>query len=56
MLESGVQDETAFFNLFRLLAAQSGCLVNVPELFITLRIRTEMDVPFQRGFFRRLAS
>lgn len=41
ILESGVQNETAFFHLFRLLAAQSGCLVNVRELSVTLRIKSE---------------
>jgi predicted AAA+ superfamily ATPase len=41
ILESGVQNETAFFHLFRLLAEQSGCLVNVHELSITLRIKND---------------
>jgi predicted AAA+ superfamily ATPase len=40
ILESGVQNETAFYHLFRLLAEQSGCLVNVHELSATLRIKT----------------
>jgi uncharacterized protein len=41
ILESGVQNETAFFHLFRLLAEQSGCLVNVHELSVTLRIKND---------------
>jgi predicted AAA+ superfamily ATPase len=41
ILESGVQNETAFFHLFRLLAEQSGSLVNVHELSVTLRIKTD---------------
>ncbi|HET6252940.1 MAG TPA: ATP-binding protein [Puia sp.] len=41
ILESGVQNETAFFHLFRLLAEQSGCLVNVHELSATLRIKND---------------
>jgi uncharacterized protein len=39
ILESGVQNETAFYHLFRLLAEQSGCLTNVHELSATLRIK-----------------
>ena len=41
ILESGVQNEIAFFHLFRLLAGQSGCLVNVHELSVTLRITND---------------
>lgn len=41
ILESGVQNETAFFHLFRLLAEQSGSLVNVHELSATLRIKSD---------------
>jgi predicted AAA+ superfamily ATPase len=41
VLESGAQNETAFYNLFRLLAAQSGNLLNVNELSTTLRIKNE---------------
>jgi predicted AAA+ superfamily ATPase len=41
ILESGVQNETAFFHLFRLLAEQSGSLVNVHELSVTLRIKND---------------
>jgi predicted AAA+ superfamily ATPase len=41
ILESGVQNESAFYNLFRLLAGQSGGLVNMNELSVTLRIKAE---------------
>ncbi|NOY94906.1 MAG: ATP-binding protein [Chlorobi bacterium] len=41
ILESGVINETAFYNLFRILAAQSGSLVNINELASTLRIKNE---------------
>ncbi|HVU94085.1 MAG TPA: ATP-binding protein [Puia sp.] len=41
ILESGVQNETAFFHLFRLMADQSGCLVNAHELSTTLRIKSD---------------
>jgi len=41
ILESGVANETAFYNLFRILAGQSGSLVNVNELSSTLRIKNE---------------
>lgn len=39
--ESGVSNEIAFYQLFRLLAAQTGNLVNVNELSSTLRIKHE---------------
>lgn len=48
ILESGVRDETAFFHLFRLLAAQSGCLVNVHELSGTLRIKGDTVTNYLR--------
>lgn len=41
ILESGVQNETAFYHLFRLLAEQSGKLINTQELSITLRIKND---------------
>jgi predicted AAA+ superfamily ATPase len=41
ILEAGVQNETAFYHLFRLLAEQSGKLVNVHELSITLRVKND---------------
>ncbi|MEN8229480.1 MAG: ATP-binding protein [Bacteroidota bacterium] len=41
ILESGVQNETAFYNLFRILAEQTGGLVNINELSSTLRIKNE---------------
>jgi predicted AAA+ superfamily ATPase len=41
ILESGVINESAFYNLFRVLAGQTGSLVNVNELSSTLRIKNE---------------
>lgn len=41
ILESGVVNETAFYNLFRIMAAQSGQMVNVNELANTVRIKNE---------------
>jgi uncharacterized protein len=41
ILEAGVQDEIAFYNLFRIIAGQSGGLLNVNELSSTLRIKNE---------------
>jgi len=41
ILESGVQNEIAFYNLFRILADQTGNLVNVNELSSLLRIKNE---------------
>jgi predicted AAA+ superfamily ATPase len=41
ILESGVKNESAFYNLFRVLAGQTGSLVNVNELSSTLRIKNE---------------
>ena len=41
ILESRVENETAFYHLFRLLAEQSGSLVNTHELTATLRIKTD---------------
>jgi predicted AAA+ superfamily ATPase len=41
ILESGVINETSFYNLLRLLASQSGNLVNVHELSRSLGIRNE---------------
>ncbi|MBC7424217.1 MAG: ATP-binding protein [Ferruginibacter sp.] len=41
ILEAGVQNETAFYNLFRIIAGQSGGLINVNELSATLRIKNE---------------
>ena len=41
ILESGVLNETAFYNLLRILASQCGNLVNVNELASTLRVRGE---------------
>lgn len=39
ILESGVINETAFYNLFRILSAQTGNLININELSSTLRIK-----------------
>jgi predicted AAA+ superfamily ATPase len=41
ILESGVQNEIAFYNLFRILANQTGNLINVNELSNILRIKNE---------------
>ena len=41
ILESGIQNETAFYNLFRILASQCGNLVNINELASILRIKNE---------------
>jgi predicted AAA+ superfamily ATPase len=41
ILESGVSNETAFYQLFRILAEQSGKLVNLNELSTVLRIKNE---------------
>lgn len=46
ILESGVKNETAFYNLFRILAGQTGCLVNVNELSSTLRIKNDTVVNY----------
>ena len=41
ILESGVKNETAFYQLFRILANQFGNLLNINELSKTLRIKAE---------------
>jgi len=41
ILESGINNETAFYNLFRILAGQTGGMVNINELSSTLRIKNE---------------
>ena len=41
LLEAGVQNETAFYNLFRLIAGQTGNLINVNELSVSLRVKHE---------------
>lgn len=46
MLESGVQNEAAFYNLFRILASQTGNLMNVNELASTLRIKNETVIHY----------
>ena len=46
ILESGVKNESAFYNLFRILAGQTGSLVNVNELSSTLRIKNDTVVNY----------
>ncbi len=41
VLEAGVQNETAFYHLFRMLAAQSSSLLNASELAKMLRVKEE---------------
>ena len=41
ILESGVQNETAFYNLFRIIAGQTGNLINANELSNRLKIKAE---------------
>ena len=41
ILEAGVQNETIFYQLFRIIAAQAGSLINVNELSTTLKVRSE---------------
>jgi predicted AAA+ superfamily ATPase len=41
LLESGVQNGTTFYYFFRILAGQSGNLINVNELSTTLKIKHE---------------
>jgi predicted AAA+ superfamily ATPase len=46
VIESGVQNEMAFYKLFRVLATQTGNLVNVNELAATLQIKNETVVSY----------
>jgi len=41
ILESGVQNENAFYTLLRMMAGQTGSMVNVNELSIRLKIKNE---------------
>lgn len=41
ILESGIKNELVFFNLFKILAEQTGQLININELSNTLRVRAE---------------
>lgn len=41
ILESGIKNESAFYSLFRILAGQTGSLVNVNELSSTLSIKND---------------
>jgi predicted AAA+ superfamily ATPase len=46
ILESGVKNESVFYNLFRILAGQTSYLVNVNELSSTLRIKNDTVVSY----------
>ena len=46
ILEAGIQNETVFYNLFRLLASQTGNLLNVSELSVTLRTKNETIINY----------
>jgi len=46
ILESGVRNENVFYYLFRILAGQTGGLVNINELSSTLRIKNETAVSY----------
>ncbi len=41
ILESGVINENAFYQLFRIIASQTGNLINTKELATTLKVRNE---------------
>ena len=41
ILESDVQNEIAFYNLFRIIASQAGNLININELSTILRIKNQ---------------
>jgi predicted AAA+ superfamily ATPase len=41
ILESNVQNESAFYNLFRMIAGQTGNLLNVNELATILKVKSE---------------
>jgi predicted AAA+ superfamily ATPase len=65
-LEAGIQNETAFYYLFRILAGHSGNLLNTNELSVTLRIKHEtvanylsilqkcFNIALVRPFYRNL--
>ncbi len=46
ILEAGVQNETVFYQLFRLIASQTGNLININELASTLKVRNETIVNY----------
>ena len=46
ILEAGVQNETVFYQLFRIIAAQAGSLINVNELSSTLKVRSETIINY----------
>jgi len=66
ILEAGVQNETAFYQLFRINAEQSGGILNMNELATTLRIKNDtvenyiallqkcFHIVLVRPFFRNL--
>lgn len=41
IIESGVQNEVVFYQLFQILASQTGQLININELSNTLKVRSE---------------
>jgi predicted AAA+ superfamily ATPase len=46
VIEAGVQNETVFYYLFRILAGQSGNLLNTSELSTTLKIKHETVINY----------
>jgi len=66
MLESGVQNEDAFYTLFRMIAGQTGNIMNISELSVSLKIKHEtvnnylyilqkcFHIAFIRPFFNNL--
>lgn len=46
ILEAGVKNETVFYQLFRLVASQTGSLININELANTLKVRNETIVNY----------
>jgi predicted AAA+ superfamily ATPase len=48
ILESGIKNELLFYQLFRILAEQSGQLVNINELSNTLKTRSETMLNYLR--------
>lgn len=48
ILESGIKNELLFYQLFRILAEQSGQLVNINELSNTLKTRSETILNYLR--------
>lgn len=46
IIEAGLTNENAFYKLFRILAEQTGSLVNINELSSTLKIKNETAVKY----------